>query len=113
MSEALQHLLEYPLLNAIFGCRARRFGLGKSILSGPLAYTSRHDPVPLSELERSLLLAAGTGVSDWNFGTVPRPGSARSARALLLALHGPHRADGGRLRYTRDARHRRRRDLPR
>jgi hypothetical protein len=77
MSEAMHHLLEYPLLSAIFGRRARRFGLGMSIPSGPLAYTSRHDPVPLSELERSLLLAVGTGVSGWSFG-VP---------------HGPDRPD--------------------
>ena len=68
MSEALSHLLEYPLLNAIFGRRARRFGLGMTIPSGPLAYTSKHDPVPLSELERNLLLAVGTGVSSWSFG---------------------------------------------
>ena len=68
MSHALHHLLEYPLLNAIFGRRARRFGLGMSIPSGPLAYTSKHDPVPLSEFERSLLLAVGGGVSGWSFG---------------------------------------------
>ena len=68
MSQALQHLLEYPLMNAIFGRRARRFGLGMQMPSGPLAFRSRHDPVPLTELERSLLLAVGTGVSGWSFG---------------------------------------------
>ena len=68
MSDALHHLSEYPLLSAIFGRRARRFGLGMSIPSGPLAFTSQHDPLPLSELERNLLLAVGTGVSGWSFG---------------------------------------------
>ena len=68
MSEAVRNLLDYPLMNAIFGRRARRFGLGMRIPSGPLTFTSRHDPVPLSELERSLLLAVGTGVSGWSFG---------------------------------------------
>ena len=68
MPDALRSVLEYPLLNAIFGRRARRFGLGMRIPSGPLAFTSRHAPVPLSELERSLLLAVGTGVSGWSFG---------------------------------------------
>ncbi len=68
MSDALRSVLDYPLLNAIFGRRARRFGLGMRIPSGPLAFTSRHAPVPLSELERSLLLAVGTGVSGWHFG---------------------------------------------
>jgi hypothetical protein len=68
MSDPLRHLLNYPLLSAIFGRRARRFGLGMEIPSGPLAFKSRHDPMPLSELERSILLAAGTGVSGWSFG---------------------------------------------
>ncbi len=76
MSEAVRHLLEYPLMHAIFGRRARRFGLGMSIPSGPLAYTSRHDPVPLSELERNLLLAVGTGVSGWSFGVPYGPDRA-------------------------------------
>ena len=109
MSEAMQHLREYPLLNAVFGRRARRFGLGMSIPSGPLAYTSKHDPVPLSEFERSLLLAVGGGVSGWSFGVPYGPDrpDQRSARALLAALHGPHRAHRGRLRYAGDAGHRR------
>ena len=33
-----------------------------------LAYTSQHEPLPLCELERAPLLAAGTGVTGWNFG---------------------------------------------
>jgi len=68
MPDAMQHLLAYPLLNAIFGRRARRFGMGMTIPSGPLAFTSRYDPLPLSEFERNLLLAVGTGVSGWSFG---------------------------------------------
>jgi len=63
-------------MHAIFGRRARRFGLGMSIPSGPRAYTSRHDPVPLSELERSLLLSVGTGVSGWSFGVPYGPDRA-------------------------------------
>lgn len=61
-------LTEFPLLDAIAGRRARRFGLGMELPSGPLAYTSKAEPVPLSELERSLLIAAGTGVTGWTFG---------------------------------------------
>lgn len=68
MSDPISHLASYPLLSALFGRRARRFGLGMEIPSGPLAFKSRHDPMPLSELERSILLAAGTGVSGWSFG---------------------------------------------
>jgi hypothetical protein len=61
-------LTEFPLFDAIAGRRARRFGLGMELPSGPLAHTSGAEPVPLSERERSILLAAGTGVSGWNFG---------------------------------------------
>lgn len=38
------------------------------IPSGPLAFKSRHAPQPLSELERSILVAAGTGVSGRSLG---------------------------------------------
>lgn len=34
-----------------------------TIPGGPLAYTSQHGPLPLCELERALLLAAGMGVT--------------------------------------------------
>jgi hypothetical protein len=39
-----------------------------SIPDGPLAYTSQHVPLPLSDLERALLICAATGVTGWNFG---------------------------------------------
>jgi hypothetical protein len=55
-------------MHALFGRRARRFGLGMEIPSGPLAFRSRREPVPLSALEKAILIAAGTGVSGWNFG---------------------------------------------
>jgi hypothetical protein len=64
----LDDLQRFPLMQALFGRRARRFGRGMEIPSGPLAYRSRHAPMPLSELEKALLIAAGTGVSGWNFG---------------------------------------------
>lgn len=61
-------LTEFPLFDAIAGRRARRFGLGMELPSGPLTYRSGAEPVPLSELERSVLVAAGTGVTGWSFG---------------------------------------------
>ncbi|TVP56424.1 MAG: hypothetical protein EA351_07845 [Gemmatimonadales bacterium] len=64
----LVDLQRFPLMQALFGRRARRFGMGMEIPSGPLAFRSRHDPLPLSELETAVLIAAGTGVSGWNFG---------------------------------------------
>lgn len=66
--EVLAEVATYPLLSALFGRRARRFGLGMSIPDGPFAYTSQHEPIPLNDLERALLVLCGTGVSGWNFG---------------------------------------------
>src|SRR6185503_14846854 len=40
-----------------------RFGLGMRIPSGPLAYQSRHQPVPLSEEEEAALVFAACGVA--------------------------------------------------
>ena len=41
---------KFPLVEAIHGRRSRRFAKGASIPDGPLAYTSKHEPAPLSEL---------------------------------------------------------------
>ena len=73
-TDPLSEFFQFPLMEAIFGRRARRFGLGMEIPSGPLAFKSPSKPVPLSELERALLVAAGTGVSGWNFGIPFGPG---------------------------------------
>jgi len=70
---AVTDMLHFPLMQAIFGRRARRFGLGMEIPSGPLAFSSGKEPLPLSELEEALLVAAGTGVSGWNFGVPHGP----------------------------------------
>jgi hypothetical protein len=64
----IRSLLQFPLMHALLGRRARRFGLGMEIPSGPLAYRSRSAPVPLSALEQAALVAAATGVTGWNFG---------------------------------------------
>jgi hypothetical protein len=66
--------LDLSLIEAIMGRRSRRFGLGMEIPSGPLAYKSAHEPVPLSEDEQFLLVAAATGVTGWNFGVPYGPG---------------------------------------
>jgi hypothetical protein len=72
----IRELSTFPLMSAIFGRRARRFATGMEIPSGPLAFKSRHTPMPLSELEPAILVAAATGVTGWNFGipyTASRP----------------------------------------
>ena len=86
--DALNKLLEFPLMQAIFGRRARRFGLGMKIPSGPLAYESKHDPLPLSELEQSILIAAGTGVTGWNFGVPFGPDHPKEHASYSLRFTG-------------------------
>jgi hypothetical protein len=59
----LESVWEYPLFEALFGRRSRRFGRGFAMSEGPFQYTSPHPPLPLSELEEALLVAAGIGCS--------------------------------------------------
>src|SRR5579885_2720861 len=59
--EALQDLLNFPFVDALFGRRSRRFFRGAEVPDGPLAFKSRHRPIPLSELERLLILTAAGG----------------------------------------------------
>ncbi len=84
----IRELLTFPLMSAIFGRRARRFAMGMEIPSGPLAFKSRHAPVPLSELEQAILVATATGVTGWNFGIPHTP-----SRPAELA-HYPVRSGG-------------------
>jgi hypothetical protein len=81
-------LLRFPLLQALFGRRARRFGLGMEIPSGPLAYRSEAEPLPLSDTEQMLLVAAATGVSGWHFGIPFGPRTPRSHAEFALRFTG-------------------------
>jgi hypothetical protein len=64
----MDELGSFPLLEAIFGRRARRFARGMAIPDGPLKYQSKHAPLPLSKTEQMLLVLTGAGISGWNFG---------------------------------------------
>ena len=63
----LQDALEFPLVEALYGRRARRFSLGALLPDGPLAFTSQHDPLPLTELEQMLVLTAAAGNTGWHY----------------------------------------------
>jgi hypothetical protein len=67
-ARALEELAAFPLMEALVGRRSRRFALGAEIPDGPLAYNSKHEPVPLSELERALVLASMGGTTGWHYG---------------------------------------------
>jgi hypothetical protein len=59
--------LAFPLMEALLGRRSRRFFKGASIPDGVLAYTSRHEPLPLTEMEQMLVLTAVAGNTGWHY----------------------------------------------
>jgi len=61
-----QDMLEFGLIEALMGRRARCFFMGAEIPDGPLAYTSRHNPEPLSEFEKLLVVTACGGNTGWH-----------------------------------------------
>ena len=72
-SELLDLAWSYPLFEALYGRRSRRFGLGFEMPEGPFRYKSAHAPVPLSEIEEALLVGAGAGFSGlahWDLPTL-------------------------------------------
>jgi hypothetical protein len=84
----LEALQRFGLMHALFGRRARRFGMGMEIPSGPLAFRSEREPLPLSELERLILIAAATGVSGWSFGVPFGPRTPESHAEFTLRFTG-------------------------
>jgi hypothetical protein len=59
--QGLEDALIFPVFEALFDRRSRRFSLGASIPDGLLTYTSCHKPLPLTELEQLMVLAATGG----------------------------------------------------
>lgn len=56
----------FPLFEAIFGRRSRRFFRGAQIPDGVFAFKSKHAMLPLSELEKNLLLVACASNTSWH-----------------------------------------------
>lgn len=61
-----QDMLDFGLIEAILGRRSRRFFLGAEIPDGVFAYKSKHPPLPLSELEKLLVVTACGGNTSWH-----------------------------------------------
>jgi hypothetical protein len=78
-SALLDAVWEYPLFEALYGRRTRRFGLGFEMAEGPYPYKSTKPPVPLSDTEEALLVAAGIGFSGMALWDQSRPLPYRSA----------------------------------
>lgn len=102
---ALDHLEQYPLLQAILGRRSRRFGRGMSIGAGPLAYTSHYSPEPLTELEEALVVFAACGITgfalaDLDYG--PGQGGNMLAGVMGRTIASPDAVDAVSLIVTND-----------
>lgn len=83
-----RELSGFPLTTALFGRRARRFGFGMEIQSGPLAFRSAKKPLALDEVEQAVLIAASTGVSGWTFGVPFGPRTPDSHAEFSLRFTG-------------------------
>ena len=83
--ELLRAVWEYPLFDALYGRRTRRFGLGFEMADGPYKYKSPQPPLPLSETEEALLVAAGIGFSGMALWDQSRPLPFRSADGRTFA----------------------------
>jgi hypothetical protein len=56
-------MLSFGLIEGLTGRRSRRFFMGAEIPDGVFAYKSRHEPLPLSELEKLLVVSACGGAT--------------------------------------------------
>src|SRR6266516_2492341 len=69
--EPEKQLANSSLLDALLARRSRRFGRGMHLNGGPLAYTSAHEPAPLSLLEEAMLAFAACGITGYTMGELP------------------------------------------
>jgi hypothetical protein len=61
-----QDMLEFGLIEALLGRRSRRFFMGAEIPDGVFTYKSRYDPLPLSELEKLLVVTTCGANTGWH-----------------------------------------------
>lgn len=106
--EAVRRAAAFGALQAIFSRRSRRFALGAE-LTGPLAYRSEAEPVPLSSAEEAILVAAGTGVTgvardEWPFADARgrRTGADKLTSYTGRSYPSPLATHGTELFWTND-----------
>lgn len=66
LPKGFNQMLDFPLIEAILGRRARRFSVGSVIPDGPFAFKSNQKAEPLSQLEQLLILSAVSGNTGWH-----------------------------------------------
>lgn len=59
-------MMDFGLIQALLGRRSRRFFMGAEIPDGVFRYRSRHEAVPLSELEKLLIVSVCGGNTSWH-----------------------------------------------
>ena len=59
-------MFNFGLIEALLGRRSRRFFMGAEIPDGVFSFKSKHEPMPLSELEKLLVVAACGGNTAWH-----------------------------------------------
>ena len=64
--KGFKKMLSFSLVEALLGRRSRRFFKGAEIPDGVFKYKSRFEPVPLTELEKLLVVAACGGNTSWH-----------------------------------------------
>jgi hypothetical protein len=64
--QGFQDMLAFGLIEALLGRRSRRVFMGAEIPDGVFAFKSRHPPVPLSELEKLLVVGACGANTSWH-----------------------------------------------
>ncbi|MFZ3048240.1 MAG: hypothetical protein WA151_20185, partial [Desulfatirhabdiaceae bacterium] len=60
------NMQSFPLMEALLARRSRPFFMGAEIPDGVFAYQSGHDPLPLSDLEKMLVVSACGGNTSWH-----------------------------------------------
>ena len=61
-----KNMQSFSLVDALLGRRSRRFFRGAKIPDGVFEYTSNEPPLPLSDFEKMLIVAACGGNTSWN-----------------------------------------------
>ena len=66
LTEGFHTMLSFSLIDALLGRRSRRFFMGAEIPDGVFAYKSHHKTVPLTEIEKLLVVTACGGNTSWH-----------------------------------------------
>lgn len=66
MPPGFNDMLSFNFIEALLGRRSRRFFMGAEIPDGVFQYTSKKDPVPLTDLEKMLVVSACGGNTSWH-----------------------------------------------